>query len=203
MEYRVAIYSADRVFARMLELDFSMREVSVFFAEKPQDGIYADVVLLDLDSAPAPRAESYRRMIGFSRDSSLLSDTLRRKCSMILHRPFEMKLLRREVLQSETDLPVKVREDAPSAADYQLDEGDSCLRVNGREVKLTDMERILFKELAEHRGEVLSRERLSLLIGESSANKVDVYICYLRRKLATLTPIRVIETVRGVGYRIG
>jgi len=49
-------------------------------------------------------------------------------------------------------------------------------------------------------GEPVSRERIAEGIGESSANKVDVYICYLRRKLEQVTGLRVIRTVRGKGY---
>ena len=55
---------------------------------------------------------------------------------------------------------------------------------------------------ARHPGEVLSREQLLQLVWEidfdPGSNVVDVYVAALRRKLGS----RVIETVRGVGYRL-
>ena len=54
MEYQIAIYSTDTVFARMLELEFSMRGFTVLTADDPSDGHYSDVVLLDLDSSVVP-----------------------------------------------------------------------------------------------------------------------------------------------------
>ena len=35
-----------------------------------------------------------------------------------------------------------------------------------------------------------------------SSNRLEVYICYLRKKLEQLTGIRLIRTVRGIGYRL-
>ena len=54
---------------------------------------------------------------------------------------------------------------------------------------------------------MLSREQLLEKVwgydyfGET--NVVDVYIRYLRQKLEAVTPKKFIQTVRGVGYKIG
>lgn len=56
--------------------------------------------------------------------------------------------------------------------------------------------------LLEHRGESVSRDEISTVIGESSANKTEVYICFLRRKLEETFGDRIIKTVRGKGYTI-
>ena len=47
-----------------------------------------------------------------------------------------------------------------------------------------------------------SKEELLSCIGESAANKLEVYICYLRRKTETGDGYRLIRTVRGKGYCI-
>jgi two-component system, OmpR family, response regulator len=70
----------------------------------------------------------------------------------------------------------------------------------GRTVSLSAREFALLKVLADHPGEVLSRqELLSMAWGldfDPQTNLVDVYVGYLRRKLGE----PVIETVRGAGY---
>lgn len=72
----------------------------------------------------------------------------------------------------------------------------------GREVELSAREFSLAQELLEHAGQVLTREQLlSRVWGydfDPGSNVVDVYIRYLRRKLGA----DLIETVRGVGYRM-
>jgi len=75
----------------------------------------------------------------------------------------------------------------------------------GKSIKLTNREFKLLKVLAEHAGEVLSRERLfakvwGLSSGENS-NIVDVYIKNLRNKLGDRPP-KLIHTVRGEGYML-
>jgi two-component system response regulator ArlR len=75
----------------------------------------------------------------------------------------------------------------------------------GRNIKLTNREFKLLKVLAQHAGEVLSREKLFAKVwgsayGENS-NVVDVYIKNLRKKLEDKPP-RLIHTVRGMGYML-
>lgn len=203
MKYQIAIFSADVIFARMLELEFTMRDKLVFRAERPQETVYAEIVLLDLDTVPLPMPETYGRLIGFTRNSSLLTDDTRRKCSMILHRPFEMRLLRQEILTDEQMLAELTLTDwAKNKPDLRLDEKERTLFVADRGLKLSPNETVLMKSLLENRGKILSRGSLSEVIGESQANKVDVYICYLRRKLEDACGLRIIDTVRQQGYLI-
>jgi DNA-binding response OmpR family regulator len=76
-------------------------------------------------------------------------------------------------------------------------------RVGSAVVQLSDREFRVLHQLAEHAGEVLSRERLlSEVWGyhfDPSSNVVDVCIRRLRKKLGEDAPI---ETVRHVGYRL-
>jgi two-component system, OmpR family, response regulator len=78
---------------------------------------------------------------------------------------------------------------------------------DGRQVALSSTEFDLLALLLRHRGRVLSREYiLSTVWGyqhDPATNNVDVYIGYLRRKLARADDPAPIFTVRGVGYRLG
>jgi DNA-binding response OmpR family regulator len=74
--------------------------------------------------------------------------------------------------------------------------------VAGRSVELSSREFILAETFLRHPGQVLSREQLlSAVWGydfDPGSNIVDVYVRYLRKKLGP----DLIETVRGMGYRL-
>jgi two-component system alkaline phosphatase synthesis response regulator PhoP len=84
----------------------------------------------------------------------------------------------------------------------RIDAGRRMVWVDDKPVELTEVEFDLLKTLAEHRGLVLSRERLLEKVwgydfyGEERV--VDVHIGHIRQKLGDE---RFIVTVRGVGYR--
>lgn len=208
MDYQVAILSSDAVFARMLEIEFQILNLSVLAAEDMTARDHSQVILLDLDSVPPPPAGCYRHMIGFTRDSALLTVDGHRHCSMILHRPFEVRLLRREVLsclaQDQGD-PVTYlpKPDLKGDRTFFLDiEKKTFTSDGGHEITLTPVECKIMACLLENRGSTVSKEEIASLIGESSANKTEVYICYLRRKTDLQNGMRLIRTVRGKGYRI-
>jgi DNA-binding response OmpR family regulator len=77
----------------------------------------------------------------------------------------------------------------------------------GELIQLSTTEFELLVYLLRHRGEVLSREQiLSAVWGyehDPATNVVDVYVGYLRRKLARPENPAPIFTVRAVGYRLG
>ncbi len=202
MNCQIAIYSGDAVFARMLELEFLTRNMSVITLEQPNRDLFSEVALLDLDSAAAPDAACYGRMIGFTRGAALADDETRRLCSMILHRPFEMRLLRREVMGALAGEAMLSPEPSSRQTKLLLDAGQSLLQIDGQRIVLTPREYAVVSCLLKNRGIPVSRQALSVCIGESSANKTDVYICYLRKKLESVCPGRLIRTVRGKGYMI-
>ncbi len=84
----------------------------------------------------------------------------------------------------------------------RIDTGSRRVWVDGQPVDLTPTEFDLLKTLAEHRGMVLSREQLLQRVwgydfyGEERV--VDVHVGHIRQKLGDG---RLIDTVRGVGYR--
>jgi DNA-binding response OmpR family regulator len=88
------------------------------------------------------------------------------------------------------------------AAGVKLDLRTRTALVDDQTVELTAREFTMLETLLRHAGQVLTREQLlSHVWGydfDPGSNVVDVYIGYLRRKLGD----EVIETVRGMGYRL-
>ncbi len=81
------------------------------------------------------------------------------------------------------------------------------VRRGARAVQLSTTEFELLVHLMRHHGEAVSREQiLSAVWGyehDPATNVVDVYVGYLRRKLASPEEPAPIYTVRAVGYRLG
>jgi DNA-binding response OmpR family regulator len=89
-----------------------------------------------------------------------------------------------------------------SSGPVSLDLRSRRASVDGRVVELTAREFALLETFLRHAGQVLSREQLlSHVWGydfDPGSNVVDVYVRYLRRKLGG----DIVETVRGMGYRL-
>ena len=77
---------------------------------------------------------------------------------------------------------------------------------DGKDIVLTNKEFGFLKKLLENKSIVLSRETLLEdvwgfdYMGET--NIVDVYIRYIRSKIDDVFGVKIIQTVRGVGYVI-
>jgi two-component system OmpR family response regulator len=83
-----------------------------------------------------------------------------------------------------------------------LDPRGARVTVDGVPVKLTSHEFRVLSYLMHHRGRIVSQSELTEHIYaqgfDRDSNTVEVFIARLRRKL----PGSLIETVRGMGYRI-
>jgi two-component system response regulator QseB len=88
------------------------------------------------------------------------------------------------------------------ASGVTLDVRTRKAMVEGRAVDLTAREFTMLETFMTHAGQVLSREQLLAQVWgydyDPGSNVVEVYIRYLRRKLGD----ELIETVRGMGYRL-
>jgi two-component system OmpR family response regulator len=80
------------------------------------------------------------------------------------------------------------------------------VQVDGQEVSLTATEYRLLEFLARRAGTIVSRDQLAERVwgGEydPASNLADVYIGYLRRKLAGTPAAEQIRTIRGLGYML-
>lgn len=88
-------------------------------------------------------------------------------------------------------------------ADLVLEIGSGTVRRGGRDLRLSPRERALLELLLRNPRQVISRElALERVWGKQTrpgSNVVDRYVAYLRRKLG---PPSLIQTVRGVGFRL-
>ena len=77
---------------------------------------------------------------------------------------------------------------------------------NGQRITLTNKEFALLQLLISHPGEVMSRSRIASVVWninfESDTNVVDVAIRRLRAKLDDPFQLKLVHTVRGMGYKL-
>lgn len=106
-------------------------------------------------------------------------------------------LLRRPPLQGGSILQM---------ADLEMDVALHEVRRNGQRIELSPREFSLLELLLRHPHQVLTRTQILEHVWNfdfySDTNVVDVYIGYLRRKIERGFSAPLIQTVRGVGYRL-
>ncbi len=120
-------------------------------------------------------------------------------------KPFSFEELgarvRAHLRQPETAEPIRLR-----AAGIELDLVRRTAERSGETVRLSAKECDLLAYLMRHPGEVLPRERILAAVWgyehDPGTNVVQVYIGYLRRRLAVADEKAPIETIRSVGYRL-
>ena len=89
-------------------------------------------------------------------------------------------------------------------ADLTVDTARHSVTRGGREIALIAKEYAILEHLIRNRGAIISREQLEDRIwnyeGAGSSNNIDVYISRLRRKIDGDRPVKLLHTVRGVGW---
>ncbi|MFM9103932.1 MAG: winged helix-turn-helix domain-containing protein [Cyanobium sp.] len=107
--------------------------------------------------------------------------------------------LHHQLPRQEANLPPELR-----LADLRLIPASRQVWRGERAVPLTGREFQLLLLLLEHRGQVLSRERILWQVWQeqqdTASNVIEVYVRYLRQKLEEGGERRLIHTVRGRGY---
>ncbi len=171
-----------------------------------------DLLILDLGLPGLDGQEVLRRIRAAGRRMPVIILTARRSVEQTVAgleggaddyvtKPFRFEELLARV-RARLRGPGRVDSTTLEAGPVALDLRTRRATVDGAEIELSAREFLLAETLVRHRGAVLSREQLlSHVWGldfDPGSNVVDVYVGYLRRKLGR----DVIETVRGVGYRI-
>jgi DNA-binding response OmpR family regulator len=178
-----------------------------------------DIVLLDLMLPDGDGFELCAR-IRAARDVPILMTTARAELRWRVHglhmgaddylvKPYDARELIARMLaihRRVQDAPRVHAADAErvvQAAGVEIDLGRRTVKVQGAPVALTRKELALLEVLAEHPGLVVRRERLLSRVWRSAhefdAHTLDVHVAAVRAK----TGVRgLIETVRGVGYRL-
>jgi len=122
-----------------------------------------------------------------------------------LVKPFEMDELRariRALLRRDSS----VKSGTLQVADLELDPATHAVRRAGQLMELTAKEFALLEYLMRNAGRLVSREKVEEHLWSYdrmvASNVVDVYIRRLRRKLDDPFDTKLLETIRGAGYRI-
>jgi len=117
-------------------------------------------------------------------------------------KPFSLHELRarcRALLRRKRETRLELR-----TGDLELNRLDHSARRGERRIDLTNKEFALLEYLLMNRGQCVSRVELLDSVWNlepaQTTNIVDVYVNYLRRKIADPAPGRLIRTVRGRGY---
>jgi two-component system, OmpR family, copper resistance phosphate regulon response regulator CusR len=122
-----------------------------------------------------------------------------------LVKPFEVDELRariRALLRRESS----GKSGLLNIADLELDPATHTVRRGGQPIELTAKEFSLLEYMMRHPNHLITREMAEEHLWSYdhviASNVVDVYIRRLRRKIDDPCPVKLLETMRGAGYRI-
>ena len=221
MSEKILLVEDEEKLARMVEMELRYEGYEVTKAFDGRSGLEQalrggyDLVLLDIMLPQLSGMEVLRRL---RRESDLPVIMLTARDSVIdkvsgldsgaddyITKPFAIEellariraALRKRAVRSGAIL---------TAGGLTMDVERHQVSVEGQSVELTKKEFDLLRQLLENKGRVLTREALldSVwgfdFVGET--NSVDVYIRFLRSKIDEAFGIKLIHTVRGVGYVI-
>jgi len=220
MSSKILIIEDEEKIARFVELELGYEGYSTTKAFDGRTGLELaetgefDLVLLDVMLPQLNGMEVLRRI---RRTSSVPIIMLTARDSVVdkvsgldsgasdyITKPFAIEEL---LARIRTALRKTIQEDVVlSSSDLLLDTSRHTVTVKGTPIDLTKREFDLLHYLLKNKGLVVSREALLENVwgydftGETNA--VDVYVRFLRGKIDEVFDIKLIHTVRGVGYVI-
>ena len=225
MAERILLVEDEEKLARMVELELQYEGYEVEKAFDGRTGLELalsgkfDLVLLDIMLPALSGMEVLRRLRKESQMPVIMltaRDTVVDKVSGLdmgaddyITKPFAIEELLARIRAALRKRPAQAPEPPRSlltAGPLAMDTDRHEVTVSGESVELTRREFDLLRYLLENKEKVITRE--SLLdhvwgfdfVGETNA--VDVYIRFLRAKIDERFGVKLIHTVRGVGYVI-
>ena len=175
-----------------------------------------DVIILDVMMPKMDGFELVRRLRSAGNNTPVLFLTARDSVAdrvaglenggdYYLVKPFDFQELM-AVVRVMTRKYTGNRSNIYTIADLSLDATAKTVTRAGRKIELTAKEFALLEYMLRNKGVVLSREMIENNLWnydyEGGTNVVDVYIRFLRSKIDEVFGIKLIQTVRGVGYVI-
>ena len=214
MSERILLVEDEEKLARMVEMELKYEGYEV---EKALDGRRGlelalggsfDLVLLDI-MLPQLRRESQVPVIMLTARDSVVDKVagLDSGADDYITKPFAIEELLARIRAALRGKGGLAAQSLPLAVGpLVMDVENHQVMVRGQNVELTKKEFDLLRHLLENKDRVLTREALLDavwgfdFVGET--NSVDVYIRFLRSKLDDAFGLKLIHTVRGVGYVI-
>ncbi|MEQ2442763.1 response regulator transcription factor [Pseudoflavonifractor intestinihominis] len=222
MADRILLVEDEEKLARVVELELRYEGYEVEKAFDGREGLekalsgHFDLILLDIMLPSMSGMEVLRRLRRESQVPVIMvtaRDAVVDKVSGLdsgaddyITKPFEIEELLARIRAALRKRPARQEGTVLTAGPLTMDPERHGVTVKGTPVELTRREFDLLRYLLENKEKVISRE--SLLdnvwgfdfVGETNA--VDVYIRFLRAKIDEAFGIKLIHTVRGVGYVI-
>ena len=222
MPDKILLVEDEEKLARVVELELRYEGYEVEKAFDGREGLEKalsggfDLILLDIMLPSLSGMEVLRRLRRESQVPVIMvtaRDSVVDKVSGLdsgaddyITKPFEIEELLARIRAALRKRPVRQESAVLTAGPLTMDPERHEVTVKGTPVELTRREFDLLRYLLENKEKVISRE--SLLdnvwgfdfVGETNA--VDVYIRFLRAKIDEAFGIKLIHTVRGVGYVI-
>jgi len=173
-----------------------------------------DLIILDLMLPQLPGEEVLRRIRRTNQRVPILVLTARGATEDKVHnfeagaddyltKPFAFAELIMRVKALLRRGPI-TRSSVLRVGDLEVDRFTQQVRRGGRRIELTPKEYALLEYLAANPGRVFSRTMIIEHVWDQSfeglTNIVDVYVRHLRTKIDDPFPVKLIRTVRGVGY---
>lgn len=224
MGAKILLIEDEEKLARVVELELAYEGYSVTKAFDGRSGLALaeagghDLVLLDIMLPELNGMEVLRRLRRSSRVPVILltaRDNVVDKVSGLdsgaddyITKPFAIEELLariRRILRDREERPaVETADGLLTCGTLALDPARRTVVVGGEAVELTKREFDLLQFLLQNKGLVLSRDTLLDRVWDmdfdGGTNAVDVYIRFLRAKIDDAFGIKLIHTVRGVGY---
>jgi two-component system, OmpR family, response regulator MprA len=183
-------------------------------ARQRPDAVVLDVMMPRLDGL-----EACRRLRSAGEDLPILVLTARDAVSDrvsgldagaddYLPKPFALEelLARLRALLRRTHTAYGADQETLSFSDMTLNSGAREVSRAGRDIRLTRTEFNLLELLMRHPRQVLTRSQILEEVWgfdfPTTANSLEVYVGYLRRKTEAEGEPRLIHTVRGIGYAL-
>ena len=225
METRILIIEDEEKIARFLELELNHEGYATEKASDGRTGLdkalegHFDLIVLDVMLPELNGFEVLRRLRKTSSVPMIMltaRDAVMDKVAGLdggaddyMTKPFAIEELLariRLILKKQTKVVTEKPEHALSCNKLVMDPDAYEVRYDGELVELTHREFELLKVLLENKNIVVNRDTLLQKVcgydymGET--NLVDVYVRHIRNKLDEKYDVKMIKTVRGVGYVI-
>lgn len=222
MPERILLVEDEEKLARMVEMELKYEGYQIEKALDGRKGLELalsggfELVLLDIMLPQLSGMEVLRRLRRESQVPVIMltaRDSVMDKVAGLdsgaddyITKPFAIEELLARIRAALRKQPAAPAAHRLTAGPLTMDVDRHEVSVNGQGVELTKKEFDLLHHLLENKGRVLSREVLLDgvwgfdFVGET--NSVDVYIRFLRSKIDENFGVKLIHTVRGVGYVI-
>ena len=215
---KVLIITKDQVLSRMLFLEIIVFGAQVQTAESFSEEVKreissCDFTILDAkvfakETEDIPELERTQVLIfGYPKELERISPKIAAGYR-IFSRPFLMTGFLSSFFErsEEADFGIRPAKRKKSPADSLiLNETTLTVSYKKETVELTKREFALLLLLIQNKGETVTRAQAAQSVWDkdgADTNIVDVYVRYLREKLDERFGIKIISTVRGVGYTI-